>query len=92
MLVDHPDEFVRCLDALAAPLADALEAGLAAGAFLNVRPAEDALATVHLVMGIAATHGMRGLGRSRPREEVDAIVRPYALRALDLRTSVDGGR
>jgi hypothetical protein len=67
---------------LAAPLAEALESGRAAGAFRNVRPAQDALVTLHLVFGVAAAHGMRGQGSSRPRDETDAIVRSYVLRAL----------
>jgi AcrR family transcriptional regulator len=87
----YPDEFVRCLDALAAPLAEALESGLAVGLFRGVRPAQDALATFHLVTGVAAMHHMRGAGRDRPRDEADAVVRPYVLRALcGPQTGVDG--
>jgi AcrR family transcriptional regulator len=93
LMADYPNETARCLDALAAPLAEALESGLAVGAFPGVRPAQDATATLHLVMGVAATHGMGTLGPARPRDEVDAVVRPYALRALcGAQTGVDGGR
>jgi AcrR family transcriptional regulator len=83
MIGAYPDEFSRSLDALAAPLVDALEVGRAVGAFHHrVRPEQDALVTLHLVLGIAATHSMRGCGRARSRDEADAFVRPYVLRAL----------
>jgi AcrR family transcriptional regulator len=80
---EYPDEYLRSLAALAAPLAEVLEAGQAVGAFHpDVRPKRDAMATLHLVFGIGATLSMQGRERACSREEAAAAARPYVLRAL----------
>ncbi len=83
LLPEYPEEINRCTERLIAPLAEAIEAGVAGGDFTSADPVADARAIFYLVAGITADQAT--LGGATPREEIEHMVLPFIGRAIGLR-------
>lgn len=83
LLPEYPEAINRCTERLIAPLAEAIEAGVAGGDFNSADPLADARAIFYLVAGITADQAT--LGGATPREEIEHMVLPFIGRAIGLR-------
>ncbi len=83
LLPEYPESINRCTERLIAPLAEAIELGVAGGDFTSADPVADARAIFYLVAGITADQAT--LGGATPRGEIEHIVLPFIGRAIGLR-------
>ena len=82
LLPEYPEAINRCTERLIAPLAGAIEAGVANGDFTSADALADARAIFYLVAGITADQAT--LGGATPREEIEHMVLPFIGRAIGL--------
>lgn len=81
LLPEYHEEIGRCTQALIAPLAEAIAAGVASGEFTSKDPRADARAIFHLVAGLT---GDLACGMVTPRAEVEHMLLPFIGRAIGL--------
>jgi len=83
LLPEYPEAINRCTEDLIAPLAEAIEAGVASGDFTSADSLADARAIFYLVAGVTADQAT--LGGATPRAEIEHMVLPFIGRAIGLR-------
>lgn len=82
LLSEYPEAIDRGTADLLAPLAEAIEAGVASGDLTSDDPAADARAIFYLVAGVTADQAT--LGGVTPRAEIENMVVPFIRRAVGL--------
>lgn len=82
LLSEYPDVIDRSNQYFIAPLADAIESGVATGQLTSADPQADARAIYYLVAGVTADQA--SLGGATPREEIERMVVPFIRRAIGI--------
>lgn len=83
LLTDYSAQIDRTVDAMIAPLAEAIQDGCDRGAFSTPDPVTDARAIFQLVSSITAD--LVTAGSVMPRTDVEHIVLPFISRAIGMR-------